>query len=79
MATSIKVQSSQLLEVTREKYHDEKEKEKHTKIGQSTHPRDLQLIGNKTQLRNTSQNWRTDHLTPKWNKLNIIISLKESP
>ena len=47
-ATSLKVLSSHLSGLNREKYHNEKEKETNSKIGQSTHPRDLQLIRNKT-------------------------------
>ena len=50
MATSLKVPSSHLSGLNLEKYHNEKEKEINTKIGQSTHPRDLQI------KRNTSYN-----------------------
>ena len=31
-------------------------------MGQSIHPRDPQLIGNKTQHKNVLQNWGTDTL-----------------
>ena len=47
MNTLLKVPSSHLSGLNRGNYNNEKDKEINTKIAQSTHPRDLQLIGNK--------------------------------
>ena len=68
----LKVPSSHLSALNREKYHNEKVKEMNTKIGQSTHPRDLQLIRNKTTLKRFSKlrHWHSA-LTPTWIQLHF--------